>query len=76
LRERSSALGYSQTRGDLKFKKNRTKQSASQMETIIDVLYNILPVVIEDLVNENTDSDSNSSDSSDNSEKVKCTIHT
>jgi len=67
---------YSQTRGDLKFKKNRTNQSASQMETIIDVLYNILPVVIEDLVNENTDSDSNSSDSSDNSEKVKCTIHT
>jgi len=37
--------------------------------------YNILPVVIEDLVNENTDSDSNSSDSSDNSEEVKY-IHT
>jgi len=41
------------------------------MEIIIDVLYNILPVVIEDLVNENTDSDSNSSDSSDSSTTQK-----
>jgi len=48
------------------------------METIIDVLHNMLPVIIEDLINENSDSDSdsNSSNSSDNSEEVKCTIHT